>query len=268
MADGPLRELGETLRAARKGERCSGAVLASRAGVSQPTVSRVESGQRVASVEAVEQLIAALPFSQEEAKRLTLMARDAYALTSSEKRVDAGVSLVPGAGRKLLTSASVVWGFQNAMVPAVLRVPEYATAAGGGAGSFADWDRVLADEGKSFRFVVTESALRTWPGSGEFMPAQLEHLLTFAERANVSLGVIPWGRGLPMMPPHGFTLCDETGVLVETFTAEMTLTGQKHVTPYQDAFEALTAVAVTGDDFRRVVEGVAADITRFIQLIH
>ncbi|MDT0330983.1 Scr1 family TA system antitoxin-like transcriptional regulator [Nocardiopsis lambiniae] len=236
-----LEAIGELLQEARKRSRCSGASLAARAGVSQPTVSRVESGQRVASVEAVEQLIAALPFSQEEAKRLTLMARDAYALASSEKRVDAGVSLVPGAGRKLLASASAVWGFQDAMVPAVLRVPEYATAAGGGAGSFADWDRVLADEGKSFRLVVTESALRTWPGSGEFMPAQLEHLAAVAERPNVSLGVIPWGVGLPVMPPHGFTVCDEAGVLVETFTAQMTLTGPEHVTPYREAFEALFA---------------------------
>lgn len=265
MAERLLRELGDALRAKRKRESSSGAELASRAGVSQPTVSRVENGQRVASVEAVERLIEALPFSQEEAERLTVMAREAYALASSEKRVDAGVSLVPDAGRKLLTSASVVCGFQDAMVPALLRVPEYATAAGGGAGSAADLGKVLADEGKTFRFVVTESALRTWPGSGASMPAQLAHLLALAQRPNISLGVIPWGVGLPVMPPHGFTVCDEAGVLVETFTAEMTLTGPDHVTPYREAFEALEAVALTGDDFRAVVDGVSADLAKIIQ---
>ncbi|GAB2524055.1 Scr1 family TA system antitoxin-like transcriptional regulator [Nocardiopsis aegyptia] len=265
MADRLLRELGHSLRAARKRERRSGAALASRAGVSQPTVSRVENGQRVASVQAVERLIAALSFSPEEAERLTSMARDAYALTSSEKRVDAGVSLVPGVGRKLLTSASVVHGFQDAMVPALLRVPEYATAAGGGAGSSADWGKVPVDDGKTFRFVVTESALRTWPGSGAFMPAQLAHLLDLAQRPDVTLGVIPWGVGLPVMPPHGFTVCDEAGVLVETFTAEMTLNGPDHVTPYREAFAALEAVAVTGDDFRAVVDGVSADLAKIIQ---
>jgi transcriptional regulator with XRE-family HTH domain len=265
MAERLLRELGDSLRAARKGERCSGAVLASRAGVSQPTVSRVENGQRVSSVDAVERMIAALSFSQKEADRLALMAREAYALASSEKRVDAGVSFVPGAGRKLLTSASVVCGFQDAMVPALLRVPEYVAAAGSGADSSADRGKVLADEGKTFRFVVTESALRTWPGSGAFMPMQLAHLLDVAQRPNVSLGVIPWGVGLPVMPPHGFTVCDGVGVLVETFTAEMTLTGPDHVTPYREAFEALEAVAVTGDDFRAVVEGVAAGLAKIIQ---
>jgi transcriptional regulator with XRE-family HTH domain len=264
MTERLLRELGDSLRAARKGERCSGAVLASRAGVSQPTVSRVENGQRVSSVEAVERLIAALPFSQQEAERLTAVAREAYALASSEKRVDAGVSLVPGAGWKRLTSASVVCGFQDAMMPMLLRVPGYATAAGDDAGSTADWGKVLADEGKTFRFVVTESALRTWPGSGVFMPAQFAHLLDLAQRPNVTLGVIPWGVGLPVMPPHGFTVCDEIGVLVETLTAEMTLTGSDHVTPYLEAFEALEAVAVTGDDFRAVVDGVVADLANII----
>ncbi|MEE2041737.1 helix-turn-helix transcriptional regulator [Nocardiopsis sp. CT-R113] len=265
MADRVLKDLGDVLRIARKNDRCSGAVLASRAGVTQPTVSRVENGQRVSGVEAVERLIAALPFSQEEAGRLTLMARGAYALAAEDKRVDAGVSLVPGAGRKLLTSASVVCGFQDAMVPALLRIPEYVSVDAGDLGSSADLGKALADEGKTFRLVVTESSLRTWPGSGEFMPAQLEHLLAVAQLPNVSLGVIPWGVGLPVMPPHGFTVCDEAGVLVETFTAEMTLTGLKHVTAYREAFDALEAVAVTGEDFRRVVERVASDIQQIIQ---
>ncbi|MFD3687160.1 Scr1 family TA system antitoxin-like transcriptional regulator [Nocardiopsis sp. NPDC058631] len=265
MTGAELRAVGIALRASRKREGLSGAEAAARAGVSQPTVSRVESGQRVAGVEAVERMIAVLPFSQEEANRLTLMARDAYAFASSERRVDAGVSLIPGAGRRLLTSAAVVCGFQDAMVPALLRVPEYVTAAAGDAGSAAGWGKVLVDEGKTFRFVVTESALRTWPGSGAFMPAQLAHLLDVAQRPNVSLGVIPWGSGLPVMPPHGFTVCDEAGVLVETFTAEMTFTGLKHVTAYRNAFEALETVAVTGEDFSRVVERAADDIRQIIQ---
>ncbi|MBQ1081817.1 helix-turn-helix transcriptional regulator [Nocardiopsis sp. B62] len=265
MADQVLMELGDRLRVARKVEGSSGAVLASRAGVTQPTVSRVENGQRVSSVEAVERLIAALPLPPEEAERLTSMAREAYALASEGKRVDSGVSLVPDAARKLFTAASRVRGFQSATIPAPLRSSEYAAAAGADSDSGADWAKNLDDAGKSFEFVVTESALRTWPGSGESMPAQLEHLLTLAQRPNVSLTVIPWGVGLPVMPPHGFTVCDESGVLVETFTATMTLTGSEHVAAYRDAFEALAAVAVTGDEFRRVVEDVAADLTRFIQ---
>ncbi|WP_049568213.1 helix-turn-helix transcriptional regulator [Nocardiopsis sp. SBT366] len=260
-----LKELGGTLRHARKSDRCSGSALASRAGVTQPTVSRVENGQRVASVQSVEKLIAALPFSADEAERLTSMAREAYALASDNRRVDSGVSLVPDAARKLVTAASQVRGFQSATIPAPLRTREYTTAACGDSGSGPDWGKALDNAGKSFEFVVTESALRTWPGSGEFMTAQLEHLLTLAQRPNVSLAVIPWGVGLPVMPPHGFTVCDEAGVLVETFTATMTLTGSEHVTAYRDAFDALAAVAVTGDEFRRVIECVAADLTRFIQ---
>jgi len=263
--DDRLRKLGDALREARKRGRGSGAALALSAGVSQPTVSRVENGQRVSSVEAVERLIAALPFSPKEAERLTSMARDAYTPAAEEKRVDAGVSLVPGATRRLVTSARTVHGFQGAVVPLPLRTREYTAAAGGTPESAVAWDKVLTAEGKSLRFVVTESALRTWSGSGACMPAQLDHLLTVAERPNVTLGVIPWGVGLPVMPPHGFTVCDEAGVLVETFTAEMTLTGPEHVNAYRNAFEVLETVAVTGEDFRRVVERVASDIQQIIQ---
>ena len=265
MTDRALKELGEALRTARKRDQCSGAALASLAGVTQPTVSRVENGQRVASVQSVEKLIAALPFSPDEAERLTSMAREAYVLALDSRRVDSGVSLVPDAARKLVTAASQVWGFQSATIPAPLRTREYVAAAGGDSVPSVAWGKSLEDAGKSFEFVVTESALRTWPASGEFMPAQLEHLLTLAQRPNVSLAVIPWGVGLPVMSPHGFTVCDEAGVLVETFTAAMTLTGSEHVTAYREAFDALAAVAVTGNEFRRVVEGVAADLTRFIQ---
>jgi transcriptional regulator with XRE-family HTH domain len=73
MAERLLRELGDALRTARKRERRSGAALASRAGVSQPTVSRVENGQRVSSVVAVERLIASLPFPPEEAAVLAAL---------------------------------------------------------------------------------------------------------------------------------------------------------------------------------------------------
>ncbi|MBR8742811.1 helix-turn-helix transcriptional regulator [Nocardiopsis sp. MG754419] len=268
MAEQLLRALGDALRWARKRDGRSGATLASGAGVSQPTVSRVENGQRVSSVEAVEKLIAALPFSPSEAERLTSMAREAYAPLSENKRVDSGISIVPDSARKLVASAAKVRGFQSATIPTPLRIREYSATADTGPKSGVVWGKSLNDEGKSFEFVVNESALRTWPGSGAFMPSQLEHLLMLADRPNVSVGVIPSGVWLPVLPPHGFTVCDETGVLVETFTAEMTLTGSEHVTAYREAFDALSAVAVTGVDFRRVVEAVSADITRFIQGIH
>ncbi|OLT24466.1 hypothetical protein BJF83_24135 [Nocardiopsis sp. CNR-923] len=265
MADGRLKAAGQALREVRKRAGFSGAELASRAGVTQPTVSRVENGRRVSTVDAVVKIIRALPFTQNEAERLAAEWRELYAATASEKRVDAGVSLVAGAGRKLLVSASEVRVFQDAMVPLLLQTPEYARARSGPSVPARDLGELLADEGRNFRFVVTESALRTWPGSGSFMAAQLAHLLAVVERPNVSLAVIPWGTGLPVLPPHGFTVCDQAGVLVETYTAEMTLTGTEHVSAYRDAFTQLEAVAVDGDVCRALVERVSSDIAKLMQ---
>jgi transcriptional regulator with XRE-family HTH domain len=60
MDEGGLHEIGQELRRLRLAAGLSGVELATRAGVPQPTVSRVETGRRVSDVEVVVRLFAAL----------------------------------------------------------------------------------------------------------------------------------------------------------------------------------------------------------------
>lgn len=267
-----LAELGGELRRLRTAARLSGVRLASLAGVPQATVSRVETGNRVAGPEVVIGLFAALGLESGERDRLAELARAAYAETAP-RRVDAGVSFQPGARVRLEREARVVRSFESVIVPSLLRTAEYREAAGfpvdtEAAGLAAPLD----DGGRSFTFVLSESVLRTWPGSGECMPGQLTHLLAAAGRQGVRLGVLPAGlTGVPgraVLPVHGFTLYDDSAVSVETFTRELTLTAEHDVRVYREVFGAVERSAVFGREAGEMVRHALLEYRKAPTSIH
>ena len=254
MGDKELRAAGARLRELRNRAGWTGRELARRSGVAQAAVSRLENGGRV-DTNTVDLIIAALPVDADEAAELHARMRDAYA-DSDGRRVDAGFSLVVDAARRWERSAVVVQEFQSAMIPRALRTTDYVQAIGGSHSPLADR---LGDTGCDFGFVVTEGALRTWPAGGSTMPEQLDHLARVCELPNVLLGVVPWSVLLPVMPPHGFSVFDDEAVVVETFTAQMTITEPDAVAAYVDAYAQLEAVAVTGGEARALVERIRRD---------
>ncbi|HCU92269.1 MAG TPA: XRE family transcriptional regulator [Actinobacteria bacterium] len=272
MGTDRLTELGGELRRLRTAAGLSGVRLAALAGVPQATVSRVETGNRVAGADVVIGLFAALGLEAGERDRLANLARAAYAGTAP-RRVDAGVSFQPGARVRLEREARVVRSFESVIVPALLRTAEYRDAAGfpvdaDGVGLAAPPD----DSGRSFTFVLSESVLRTWPGSGECMPGQFAHLLAAAGRQGARLGVLPAAlTGVPgraVLPVHGFTLYDDSAVSVETFTRELTLTAEHDVRVYREVFGALERSAVFGREAREMVEHALLEYQKAPTSIH
>ncbi len=253
-----LRELGVLVRRHRSEAGLSGAELARRAGVPQPSVWRVESGRRLSQVAVVERLVSALALDPDGARRLLDVARSVYG-ESDRPRVDSGVSMVCGQFRRLLLDARSVRSFSSAAVPELLRTAEYAGAAGtGGAlGDEAAVAGLLGAAARSFVFVVTEGALLTWPGSAD-MGVQLGRVLELAGRPNVRVGVIPSGTALPRAPLHGFMVLDRRAVWVETFTAELTLTHAGDVAAYAEHFAGFERAAVFGAAARAAVGRAAA----------
>jgi hypothetical protein len=119
--------------------------------------------------------------------------------------------------------------------------------------------------------VISEAALRTWPGTGEFMPDQFAHLAAVAERPNVRLGIVP--ARVPASPPlpvplHGFTLYDDQAVTVETFTRTLTLTRPDEVAAYARIFEAIGGSAADGEDARALVQQAADEFRQVWGSIH
>ena len=252
-----LRRLGEALRRERRACGLSGPAVARLAGVSQPTVSRIETGRAVADADVVARVVKALGLDEGAAAELLALVERAYG-GEARRRIDAGVSM--RWPKDLLSSAVEVCSFQSAAVPRLLRTAEYAQAAqvltvetGGSAPA------PLADQSRSFVFVVTEGALRTWPDSPGLMAVQLERIADADSRRNVSVGVVPWSAAVPSVPLHGFTVYDERAVTVETFTRELTLTDPSDVSAHREIFDAFAAAAVFGNDMRPVLDGIAED---------
>jgi transcriptional regulator with XRE-family HTH domain len=255
-----LRELGALVRQHRSDAGLSGAELARRAGVSQPSVWRVESGRRLSRVAVVEQVVSALALNAAAERRLFDLARGAYGDTD-RPRVDSGVSMVTGQFRRYLLDTRVVRSFSSAAIPELLRTPDYAKAAGYETGGQRDIAGLLDDASRSFAFVLAESSLRTWPGMAD-MAAQLSRVMALADRPNVRVEVIPSGAALPRMPLHGFTLLDDRAVWVETFTAELTLTNSDDVAAYAGCFAGFEEAAVFGNAMQAVVRRAAVGFTR------
>ncbi|GLU50136.1 hypothetical protein Nans01_44870 [Nocardiopsis ansamitocini] len=70
-----------------------------------------------------------------------------------------------------------------------------------------------------------------------------------------------------MVPPHGFTIYDDTAVSVETFTAELTITEPDAVADYRAAYEAIEPSALTGDDARALLREIRDDFRKLTTVI-
>lgn len=82
------------------------------------------------------------------------------------------------------------------------------------------------------------------------MLAQLDRLLAVESLSTVRLGVVPWRRPVPVMPRHGFTLCDRRAVVVEAFADERVSADSAELAAYEETFGHFERAAVFGDEVR------------------
>ncbi|MBY6305058.1 helix-turn-helix domain-containing protein [Streptomyces clavuligerus] len=254
-----LTALGVRLRELRAAAGLTGAALAQRAGVGQPTVSKIENGRMVPSVDVLDRLSGAL---------------DLDAPTRAEVReLLAAVEAAPGSGRdsvpgsdldEMIRGARLVRSFQCVVLPAMLQTAEYARhvfesrpgvdpeAVGRAVAARVERQSVIYERGRESVFVMTEGALRTWPGTPALMLAQFDRLLAVESLSTVRLGVIPWRHRVPLLPRHGFTLCDRRAVVVEEFREERVLESQDDLAFYEDHFARFEDAAVFGAEAREL----------------
>ena len=110
---------------------------------------------------------------------------------------------------------------------------------------------------RAFEFVTTEAALRMPPCPPRVMAGQFDRLMSL-DLDNVTLGIIPLGVQLPLVPQNGFMLADDTAI-VEGHGGEDTL-GEQESAVYAEVFDQLMGVAVTGEAARQLIAAAAADI--------
>lgn len=114
---------------------------------------------------------------------------------------------------------------------------------------------------KRFHLVLTEATLRYSLCPPDVMLGQLDRLIVLAALPTVRLGVIGFGTRCSVAPLHGFWLFDDDRVVVESYSAELTLAQPQEIELYARTFDALAADASYGREARAVITAVVDDLT-------
>ncbi|MFM9616138.1 helix-turn-helix domain-containing protein [Streptomyces niveiscabiei] len=265
-----MKELGTRLRGLRMEAGLTGAVLAQRAGVGQPTVSKVETGRMVPSLGVLSRLSLALDLDEVTTREVRdLLA--AVEAASDVADVPAAESLAGTVLDDAVRSAHLVRSFQCLVLPALLQSAGYSRhvfesapnttpeAVGRAVADRVERQSLLYEPGRESVFVLTEAVLRTWPGDPSLMLAQFDRLLTVDSLSTARIGVIPWRRAVPVMPRHGFTLCDQKAVVVETFRGEQLLDDPADVATYEETFTRFEEAAVFGIEAHELLIRIMAE---------
>jgi transcriptional regulator with XRE-family HTH domain len=276
----PQRQrLGRALRDLRHSAGITGTQLAAQLGISQSTVSRLETGQQIPSLAEVETWARTLGADDAAVAGLIELVESAAteALAFRRTRVRRGLSGQQQDTAAVEASAGLVRSFNPIGVQGLLQTPAYAQAvyaaahpgrtdlAAAVAARMAR-QQVLYSKGKRFHFLLGEPALRWWRGSAETMLGQLDRLGQMLTLPNVTLGILALDQDMPVWNHHGFTVfSDRAGdaedlVHVETFQTGLNVRNTEDVARYLDAFERLAGMATTGDQARALLARLAGDL--------
>jgi transcriptional regulator with XRE-family HTH domain len=255
--------------------------------ISQSAVSKIETGQRSASIPTVRAWAQATSLTGEQAEALVRLAERALTDMLSRRAIISGEGGVAAHQRRigdLERAAGLICEFEPVWIPGLLQTAEYVRQAttsvhpegpdpdrlGAILAARLDRQAVLADQTKRFEYVTTEGALRHRLGSIQMQLAQLDRLATTSTLPNVNFGIIPQATSIGVWYATGFVIFDKFAdgsdpiVFVETLTGEPQISDPDDVALYRSVFERLRNVAVTGDDARHLLAAIMDDLRRLL----
>ncbi|MFD7092271.1 Scr1 family TA system antitoxin-like transcriptional regulator [Streptomyces sp. NPDC056641] len=108
--------------------------------------------------------------------------------------------------------------------------------------------------------LLAEQALYTNFGGPEVMRGQLDRLLAVMTLPRLSLGIVPRRAEMRIWPGNSFSMFDAKLVLVETYSAEFSVTQPREIALYARAFDLLKASAVYGRAARALIRSALDDL--------
>ncbi|WP_412540713.1 helix-turn-helix transcriptional regulator [Longispora sp. K20-0274] len=264
------QELGVALRELREDTGLSGARLAARLGVSQSKISKIETGLSRPSVDLVEGMLDALGAS--DATRIRI--RELGGITPVSFTPNS-VARQRGLDHKQRTVSAweheslEIRNFIPTMIPGLLQTSTYVRALF----TAPEWrDRldaermiaarsarqeILYEDGRQFRFLLTEAGLRMRMCSSMAMASQLEHVATISKLPGVDVAILPWHVQLPCLVLNPFALYDERWLMVEHSHGEFKVRNRRDIEFYIAQFESMHQVALRGEEAREFLQKVA-----------
>ncbi len=113
--------------------------------------------------------------------------------------------------------------------------------------------QALYESGRTFQFLIWESALRVLISPPDVMAGQLDRLAGLIGMGTLTLGIVPLGASLTVVPTHGFWVYDERLVRVETIGAELKLVDATEIALYLDVWRQLDEAAAYGARAHRII---------------
>ncbi|MEU6064058.1 helix-turn-helix transcriptional regulator [Streptomyces sp. NPDC047082] len=260
--------LGARLRGFRKDAGfTSGRAFALATGWQESKVSRIENGKQNASEEDIrvwctktdrqehiDDLIATVRHIDE----LWLEWRRQLA-TGAEKRQQAALPVYSKTKVFRIWHPTLVWGtLQTAEYAAetfkqvrdYYQIPDDTEAA---TAKRLERQQYLYQGERIFNVLLAEQALYSNFGGPEVMKGQLDRLLAVMGLARLSLGIVPRSAPLRIWPGNSFSMFDDKLVLVETYSAEFSVTQPREIELYMKAFALLQQSAVYGTAVRDLI---------------
>lgn len=160
-----------------------------------------------------------------------------------------------------------VRNFEAACIPGLLQTPEYARHMftrttdlqrtppdiEGGVRARIHRQQLLYEPDREFRFILWEAALRVLFCPPHVMAGQLDRLAGLIGMDTLSVGIVPLGSSLSVVPSHAFWIFDERLVRIETISAELRITDAVEVATYLEVWRQLERVAVYGPEAHRLI---------------
>ena len=273
------QRLGSKLRALRELAGLRNEDLAAELTLSPATVSRIESGDRLARLSEIDVWVRVTGAATTARDELVSLAEAAANQISPwQSRLHAGIDQIQRETADLEATAATIRCYDHAVVPGLLQVREYAQLVfemadvGDSKGITGKVEgrmhrqAVLLDQSKQFTILITEAALRWRPGSVTLQTEQLRHIRAVTALPNIQIGILPLRGQAKAIYPEGFQIyADRTDdadtlVVVELVTDEVTISEPTSVALYQREFDHLRTSAAYGDIAHALIDHIIVDL--------
>lgn len=262
------KALGARLRGLRKdGGFASGRAFAAATRWQESKVSRIENGRQNASEEDI-RVWCLKTDAQDQTEDLIALVRHIEELWLEWRRqLHKGAAQRQGKALPVYAKTKVFRIWHPTVVWGTLQTAEYAAETfkqvidyyeipddiESAVAKRLERQQYLYTGNRIFNVLLAEQALYTNFGGPEVMRGQLDRLLAVMTLPRLSLGIVPKRAQMHIWPGNSFSMFDTRLVLVETYSAEFSVTQPREIVLYAKAFDLLKTSAVYGRPARELI---------------
>ena len=270
MSASPLQQakqaLGSRLREIRVAAGLTQRDLAHRAGWHSSKASRIEYGKQMPSEDDIKQWCQHCGQPEPVADLMAMVRALDEMWVEWRRTLSTGTRHRQREQIAFESEARLLRWYEALLVPGIVHTPDYAR---GVMSRIIDFYGVVDDleQGVETRMerqqilyrgdhrlclLLAEQCLYTMVVDRSTMAGQLDRLLALQGLAKVSLGIIPRGARFEVLA-NSFIIFDDAKVMVETISAELTVTQSREIALYVKAFQELSGQAVYGAEARSLI---------------